>query len=112
YQDEKLSPLQVVLKKGANTVNFTLADLPAPAPTGTVNGKVLLEGKALSSGTVAFIDADGKPAAAVEVQKDGTYKAEGLRVGKYLVTVSPKVGDLMAMIPARYTNPMTSLLSV
>ena len=58
-------------------------------PTGTVSGKVTLDGEPVTSGEIGFISAEGFSAIA-EIGSGGSFTiAENMPVGKYTVTVSP-----------------------
>jgi hypothetical protein len=77
-------------------------------PTASVEGKVFYRGKPLPGGTVAFYPAKGKPVVA-RIQKDGTYSAPKVPVGKVKVTVEtesvrPK-GKKKANPPKDQGNP-------
>ncbi|HEX5270280.1 MAG TPA: hypothetical protein VFW33_07335, partial [Gemmataceae bacterium] len=50
--------------------------------TGTVSGKVTYNDQPLTNGTVIFSNADGKGNRTADIQADGTYKIEGMPVGK------------------------------
>jgi hypothetical protein len=62
-----------------------------------ITGKVTVDGKLLTSGTVAFYPKSGGAAAYGSIQADGTYKivtggADGLAAGDYVVTVVATTG--------------------
>jgi len=99
-------------------------------PTGEVNGKVTLNGQAVSSGTVSFIPATGVPVSA-SIQPDGTYTVRDVPLGESIITVldtpapgtepgktdKPKAGERApakkaeppgGSIPPRYSDMKTS----
>lgn len=106
----------------------------ASVKTGTVQGKVLLNGQPLQKGTVFFFTAIGGDSASGAIQPDGTYTARyqsgfSIPVGDYAVSVSVIADEpatpidptlLMekiakeglpkpsAAIPEKYTDPKKS----
>jgi hypothetical protein len=88
---------------------------PTPTPpkakgdTGSVSGKVTVQGKPLAAGTVTFVSADKKsPKVASAPVKDGDYSLKDLPVGKYLVAVS---SDKAGAVPAKFATTDTSGLT-
>jgi len=86
--------------------------------TGSVTGKVTLNGAPLEKGQVAFFDPKRGDGATVSIEKDGVYKiAKVLEVGDYQVSVFPPVGVPggagagKVSIPNKYQNPGSSGLS-
>jgi len=88
--------------------------------SGTVSGKVTLDGAALAAGTVLFMTEDGHGATA-DIQPDGSYTLQ-CRPDQYKVAVSPPTAsDPLAgpnassqsagAIPAKYHDVATSSLS-
>lgn len=88
--------------------------------SGTVSGKVILDGAGLAAGTVLFMTEDGHGAAA-DIQPDGSYTLQ-CRPDQYKVAVSPPSSPdpLVAptaspqptgAIPAKYHDVATSNLS-
>jgi hypothetical protein len=63
-------------------------------PTGTVAGKVMWKGKAVTSGQVAFIPADGVPINAA-IQPDGAYEVKNVPAGEAIVLVSQPNPDAL-----------------
>ena len=90
----------------------------------TVKGKVTLDGKALTSGTVTFHPSGTGATSYGTLQSDGTFRVQsgteqGLAPGKYRVTVmamaaspTPGPGNVevvpKSLVPAKYTSPGTS----
>jgi hypothetical protein len=56
--------------------------------TGTLSGKVTLDGQPVTTGTVLFTNGNSAQNAMVSIQSDGTYKAEGVAVGDMKVGVT------------------------
>ncbi|MCC6421325.1 MAG: hypothetical protein IT429_24060 [Gemmataceae bacterium] len=67
-------------------------------PKGAVSGKVSYRDRAVTEGQVSFLSAKGVPIMAA-IRPDGTYTAEGLAYGDYLVAV---------ISIAKGTDPMTA----
>ena len=85
----------------------------------SVSGKVTIDGKPLTSGTVAFYPSGGGAAAYGSIQSDGTYRIAtgatgGLNAGEYGVTVvattPPQPGFQFGKMlsPERYNKLETS----
>jgi hypothetical protein len=77
--------------------------------TGTVTGKVTVNGTPANAGTVYFQLAAGKQSMA-SIEPDGSYRA-AVPLGKVTVTVQeapPPVGQKAVPIPAKYANAKTS----
>jgi hypothetical protein len=55
--------------------------------TGTVSGKVTLNGEPLKGGNVSFVRSDGVPTKSGTIAEDGTYKIEDVPVGNATVVV-------------------------
>src|SRR4051812_44690714 len=55
--------------------------------TATVSGKVTYNGRPVTSGTVVFMDADGRPSPPAYIQADGTYSASNVPVGAVRVAI-------------------------
>jgi hypothetical protein len=103
-----------------------------PDPIGKtypVKGKVYLDGVLLKAGSVGFFPADqgqGAPAfeAAGRIKEGGTYELStrgrpGALLGRYKVTVvlqtkvAPnKAGDVVSLVPKKYTNKESTPLKV
>jgi hypothetical protein len=73
--------------------------------TGTVEGKVTLDGKPLAKGKVVFHPAKGK-AIEAETKEDGSYTAKDVPVGKTPVTIA-----LDGLLPPRYSDPKKTELT-
>jgi hypothetical protein len=104
---------------------------PGHAPTAVVEGKVLLKGKPLEFGAIAFMPDNG-PIARGTVQSDGTFtlttysKNDGAVLGMHRVRIGcyeaqkpgfkmPKVEDFglgKSLIPEKYTKAETSGIKV
>jgi len=89
-------------------------DKQAAADTGTVNGKVTFQGKALGTGVVTFVGADAKTYSA-DIQPDGTFAVKkALPAGAYKVTVTksatPAENQQAIEIPSRFTSAETTPL--
>jgi hypothetical protein len=95
--------------------------------TAPVSGKVAYRGKAVPTGTVMFVPAEG-PAATGEIAKDGTYTlttykaGDGAVIGKHKVTITALegMGESLPeqrsptpppLIPAKYLSDTTSGLT-
>jgi hypothetical protein len=78
--------------------------------TGTVSGKVTVDGKSVNTGTIYFVLAPGKQSV-VPIEPDGTYKAQ-VPVGKVTVTIQdgpPPPGQKQNVpIPVKYASAKTS----
>jgi hypothetical protein len=86
FKDAEKSGLDTVLKAGDNPYDLSLKrDTPPPPASGTVKGKVTLNGKPLEDGTVTYIDKDNKSAEGKV--KDGSYEIKDLKPGDYKVTI-------------------------
>jgi hypothetical protein len=65
---------------------------PSGPATGEVSGKVTFKGKAVTEGTVTFLNPKEGGAAEGELGPDGTYKLNGkVVVGEYVVVITPLV---------------------
>jgi hypothetical protein len=90
-----LAPIAVVL---------ALTGLPGcggsgKGPTGTINGKLLLNGQPAPAGTqVHFLSNEGD-ATGAEIAGDGTFTIMGVTVGKYQVSVTPPAATSREMSP-------------
>jgi hypothetical protein len=94
------------------------------AKTGTVAGKVTVDGKPAVGATVIFGGENHMTAAAI-VRDDGTYEAPGVPVGPVTIALTPDTGAKLKTlpdfggqpvpspaIPERYTNASTSGLTL
>jgi hypothetical protein len=96
------------------------------APMAPVEGRVLLDGRPLASGSVGTIPVAGRGAHG-DVQSDGSFalhtfgKNDGALIGKHKVGVvlydmkgpkSPESPYGKLLIPQRYTNPESSGLTI
>jgi len=83
---------------------FLLGAAAEEKETGTVEGKITLNGRPLAQGKIGFHPKDGK--AVVAVVKNGTYTARGVPTGTLPVTIEAKsVGRL-------YSSPKTTPIQV
>src|SRR5205807_459369 len=57
-----------------------------PADKGDVTGKVVVKGKPLAEGTIAFVPEKGD-AASGKIAADGTYKVSNVPAGRYTVVI-------------------------
>jgi hypothetical protein len=63
-------------------------------PSGSVSGKVILEGQPLDEGQVVFYDADGVPVGAAKLTSSGEFRLDQpIPVGNYQVAVVPAEGE-------------------
>ena len=94
-------------------------------PTGTVKGKVTLDGQPYSDAAVAFISLDTGQAGVAQVNPDGTFQLETpLPVGNYKVYLEPPATDAQASaeqptpvamdktVPEKYWNEASTDISV
>jgi hypothetical protein len=58
-------------------------------PTGEVSGKVTFKGKAVTEGTVTFLNPTEGGSAEAKIELDGGYSIPTLAVGEYVVVVTP-----------------------
>lgn len=100
------------------------------ASTGTVQGKVLLNGAPYSGASVVFISLETGQGGTAEIQSDGTFRIETpIPVGSYTVYLEPKAGasepadpsvagfestvsEVDESVPAKYWSEATSGISV
>lgn len=91
-----------------------------------VHGKVVLDGQPLTHGTISTLPAAGRGGRAF-IQKDGSFQLgtyglnDGASIGIHEAAVSvtdtsnetsPEASAGRSLIPARYTNPKTSGLTI
>lgn len=87
-------------------------------PTGTVTGKVLLNGQPYTDADVIFLSLQSGQGSTGTLQEGGTFRlAEPIPVGTYRVYLAPKAGDpeappapvkIDAAVPDKYWNESTS----
>jgi hypothetical protein len=89
-------------------------------PSGTVSGKVTLQGQPLRAGTVQFVNDQLGAGASAALDDAGTYRVTTpLRTGPYEVTIQPppppaphEMGPSASLppsnIPAKYRDPKSS----
>jgi len=95
----------------------------AKRETATISGKVTLDGKPLNAGRVIFAHVEG-PAAAADIQPDGTYKVEAA-VGMTRVAIDHRgapeavpgsregmMGPGKSLVPEKYAVADTSGLTL
>ena len=93
-------------------VSLLLAGCGGPGnnkPTGTVSGKVTMNGKPLEGGSIVFFAEKGGDSASGSVMKDGTYslkhgKGFSVPAGDYRVALSPVNVDAPAPDPTDLMN--------
>lgn len=66
---------------------LTAGDKKPPAPAGTIEGKITIDGKPLPGGTVGFHPAKGKSIVG-PVKLDGSYLIKAIAPGMYRVTIT------------------------
>jgi hypothetical protein len=80
--------------------------------TGTISGKVLLNGQPLPGGDVSFVSVDqtGKvlSSQAAPIQSDGSYSIAKVPIGPVKITVEGKAG-IPKLDPAKMNIPKTAL---
>jgi hypothetical protein len=112
----------------AAVVLAALAGCGGGPETGTVAGKVTLDGTAVAGGTVSFLTSSSGVPVTVPINPDGTYQAEGVPAGEAVVTVAGPGGSAAGevikkgasnkkkgpppepegLVPKRYADPATS----
>jgi len=90
-------------------------------PTGSVSGKVTLNGQPLTTGVVTFVNEETGAGASDELDPSGSYRIESIRTGEYNVAVHQaplppeQVGSRAELpklnIPDKYLTPETSGLT-
>jgi hypothetical protein len=91
---------------------------PAPPKRGTINGKIMLDGKPAAKANIRFIALEGSGINVLAAVKDGVYEVpegEGPVKGKYRVEFSVPGPDTwpevpMETLPARYHRESKYLL--
>src|SRR5436190_1962139 len=108
----------------ATLLLFNSPGCGAKSDTGIVHGKVMLDGKPLTSGTVMTLPPAGRGAAGVIQDGDFDLKTngkEGAVAGTHKVGVSaneqpqgagPEAPAGKSLIPDKYTNPNSSGLTI
>lgn len=73
-------------------------------PTGTVSGKVTLDGSTYSDASVVFLGVESGQASSANIESDGTFRLpDPLPVGEYVVYLAPKAAEDPAAEPAPVT---------
>ena len=102
---------------------------PSKAPSGTVSGKITLEGQPLTAGVVTLVNSAAGTGASAELDASGNYRIAGeLPTGPYEVMIQapapppplpaspgaplPPTPALKVNIPAKFHDAKTSGLSV
>ena len=75
-----------VIRLSVAAAVVALAGCGGGLKTGSVRGKVTLDGEPITSGTVGFVAADGRVETAM-IQPDGTYEIKKAPAGDVVVTV-------------------------
>src|SRR5262249_40911832 len=87
----------------------TRADLVEPGPTdSSVKGRVTFKGLNVAAGSVTVHEGENRRIGQI---KDGLYEVNGLKPGKYAVTVESKIAD-KSLLPEKYSDPKTTPLLV
>jgi len=92
-------------------------------PTGTVSGRLTLEGQPFSEARLNFLSKETGAAFSVDIEGNGSFKIDTpVRVGKYTVFLTPRTmpdpdhpapsGKLDKSIPEKYSSEATSDLVV
>lgn len=68
-------------------------------PTGTISGKLLLNGQPAPAGTQIHFLSNTGDATGAEVSGDGTFTIMGVTVGSYQVSVTPPAAQTVEMTP-------------
>lgn len=94
---------------------------PEAPPTGSLSGKVTLNGQPLTMGTLTFVDDRTGTGASAELDASGSYDIKTIRTGHYRVAIyspppkpespSQDVGAMKLNIPDKYRSPETSGLT-
>lgn len=93
---------------------------PKTGPTGTVEGKVTLDGAPFSAASVVFVSPKTGAAASADIQDGGVYSMkEPLKVGVYTVYLAPKAApekdgqptavSIDKSVPAKYWSEASSI---
>jgi hypothetical protein len=89
-------------------------------PTGTVRGKVTLDGQPYSNASVVLLGADTGQAGTADIQADGTFSmANPLPVGSYMAYLAPKASvgaaeeaapvKIDTSVPEKYWSEMSDI---
>jgi hypothetical protein len=115
---------------GALLIGLSLAGCGGKGiKTGTVYGKVTLDGQPLAEGTISFTAVDGSTPTAGGKITDGNYNVAAVPRGTHKVLISsprvkssrklyaedpnsPVVNEYEETLPTQYTNPFETPLSV
>jgi hypothetical protein len=82
-------------------LSIAIVGCGSSAPTGTVAGKVTLDGAPYSGASVVFIDLETGQGGAAEIQSDGTFRIDTpMPVGSYKVYLEPKAGASAPVDPS------------
>lgn len=112
-----------VLSVAAVLLSF-VAGCGSNTSTGQVHGKVTLDGKPLADGSIVTLPESGRGAQGIikngEFELGTTGRSDGAAIGKHKVAVisqeksqaGPEGGAGKSLIPARYTNPDSSGLTI
>ena len=129
----RFRPLRSIAAFSTIVVGLAIGCSTEPA-TGTVTGKVTLDGKAVASGTITFMSKTGNAPVAASIDTNGSYTATGVQIGDVMVSVvslpdGPEGGNVIKksgqetgkrspppeapknLLPARYADPGTSGLT-
>jgi hypothetical protein len=76
---------------GLGCVLLVWSGCAKPNPTGTLEGKVLLNGQPFSNARLNFLSKGTGAASAAEIASDGSFKVETpMKLGTYVVFLAPK----------------------
>lgn len=115
------------LLMGAGILDLLFAGCTKTEPTGTVQGKVLLNDQPYADSSVVFLSPTTGEGASADIQPGGTFRLDKpLKVGKYTVYLAPKAvapqggaGEPMEMpvtidesVPDKYWNEASSDITI
>ena len=90
-------------------------------PTGSVNGKVLLDGQPYENASVVLLSMESGQGASVDIQSGGTFTIPSLPVGTYTAYLAPKSAPesdapvpvkIDTSVPEKYWNEASSDIKI